>query len=109
MPGKLKERGPIISTTDAEAVSRVVLEAEAQLAAEKAHQSTPKPVDARTVALVARRVRERLGGFQAHGLISLSDRSIDTVDYETVFAALSLAARQASADSSKHGLPVTGR
>jgi hypothetical protein len=109
MPGKLKERGRTISITDAEAVSRLVLEAAAQLAAEKAHQHTPKPIDAQTVASVARLVRERFSSFHAHGLIALSDRRIDTVDYETVFAALSLAAMQAKADSKKRGLPVTGR
>lgn len=108
MPGKVQDRPSIISFDDIEAVSRLVLEVEAQVAAEAEHRSKPKPVDNTVVVSIARRLQQVCGGVNTQGLVGLPDRSIATVDFETVFAALSLAAHQAKVESRKLALPVTG-
>jgi hypothetical protein len=109
MPDKVKERSLTLPMATVEAVARLVLEAEAQVDAETSSAVQTGPVDSVRVTRVAQRLQTLCAAVSPQGLVGLRDRQIDTVDFETVFAALSYAAARAKADSSARGLPVTGR
>lgn len=111
MPGNVKARPQtpldLPQLEQLEALSRAVLEAEAELESRKAGRA-PRPVEDRKVRAIARMLQAQAGGHESFGLIGLADRQIGTVDYETVFAALCLATAEAGRDSAARGLPVTG-